>query len=161
MVRFSLAAKYPSTEKLELTWKCGVCELFSFTLWSQNKMIFHKSSTANTQIFWKPVTAFHLLHLHFYFSKSWNTFSCHYLSFKILSTKISNLTLLSNFDGTERKRLQNVNQKYSIQVLEHFIFIFSVKQQPLNTIDYQTINKVQWLLMVSHKYLTVSLCRLT
>ena len=29
MVRFSLAAKYPSTKKLELTWKCGVCELAS------------------------------------------------------------------------------------------------------------------------------------
>ena len=123
MVRFSLAAKYPSRKNLELTWKCGVCELFSFTLWSQNKIIFYKSSTANTQIFWKPVTAFHLLHLDFYFSHSRNTFSCHYLSFKILSTKISKLALLYNFHGTDRKRLQNVKQKYSIQDFEHFNYL--------------------------------------
>lgn len=124
MVRFSLAAKYPSTKNLELTWKCGVCELFSFTLWSQNKMIFHKSSTANTQIFWKPVTAFHLLHLHFYFSQSWNTFSCYYLCLKVLPPKNFKLGLLSNFYRTDRKRLQNIKQKYSILVLEHFIYLF-------------------------------------
>ena len=145
MVRFSLAAKYPSTKNLELTWKCDVCELFSFTLWSQNKMIFHKSSTANTQIFWKPVTAFHLLHLHFYFSQSWNTFSCYYLSLKVLPPKISKLGLLSNFHRTDRKRLQNIKQKYSILVLEHFIYLFGfspLSQQPLNTTDKQIINKV-------------------
>ena len=113
MVRFSLAAKYPLTENLELTWKCGVCELFSFTLWSQNKMIFHKSSTANTQIFWKPVTAFHLLHLHFYFSQSWNTFSCYYLSLKVLPPKISKLGLLSNFHRTYRKKAS----KYQAEIL--------------------------------------------
>ena len=108
MVRFSLAAKYPLTENLELTWKCGV-----FTLRSQNKMIFHKSSTTNTQIFWKPVTAFHLLHLHFYFSQSWNTFSCYYLSLKVLPPKISKLGLLSNFHRTYRKKAS----KYQAEIL--------------------------------------------
>ena len=140
------------------------CLWISFTLWSQNKIIFHKSSTANTQIFWKPVTAFHLLHLHFYFLQSWNTFSCYYLSLKVLPPKISKLGLLSNFHRTDRKRLQNIKQKYSILVLEHFIYLFGFShfsQQPLNTTDKQIINKVQGLLMVSLVYLTVSLCLLT
>ena len=128
---------------------------------SQNKTFFHKSSTANTHIFWKPVTAFHLLDLDFYFSQSWNTFSCHYLSLKILPNKISKLALLYNIHGTDRKRLQNVKQKYSIQDFEHFNYIFGLKQQPLNTTDKQIFNKVQGLLMVSLVYLTVSLCLLT
>ena len=138
------------------------CLWISFTLWSQNDIIFHKSSAANTQIFWKPVTAFHLLHLHFYFSQS--TFSCYYLSLKVLPPKISKLGLLSNFHRTDRKRLQNIKQKYSILVLEHFIYLFGfshLSQQPLNTTDQQIINKVQGLLMVSLVYLTVSLCLLT
>ena len=140
------------------------CLWISFTLWSQNKMIFNKSSTANTQIFWKPVTAFHLLHLHFYFSQSWNTFSCYYLSLKVPPPKISKLGLLSNFHRTDRKRLQNIKQKYSILVLEHFIYLFGfspLSQQPLNTTDKQIINKVQGLLMVSLVYLTVPLCLLS
>ena len=139
------------------------CLWISFTLWSQNKIIFHKSSTANTQIFWKPVTAFHLLHLHFYFSQSWNTFSCYYLSLKVLPAKISKLGLLSHFHRTDIKRLQNIKQKYSILVLEHFIYLFGfshLSQQPLNTTDNKIINKVQRLLMVSLVYLTVSLCLL-
>ena len=93
----------------------------------------------------KACHCFPLVTLRLYFSHSWNTFSCHYLSFKILSTKISNLTLKN------KKRLQNVKQKYSIQVLEHFIYISWVKQQPSNTTDKQTINKVQGLLMESLK----------
>ena len=109
----------------------------------------------------KACHCFPLVTLRLYFSHSWNTFSCHYLSFKILSAKISNLTLLSNFQGTDRKRLQNVKQKYSIQDFEHFNYIFGLKQQPLNTTDKQIFNKVQGLLMVSLVYLTVSLCLLT
>ena len=137
------------------------CLWISFTLWSQNEIIFHKSSTANTQIFWKPVTAFHFLHLHFYFSQSWNTFSCYYLSLKVLPPKISKLGLLSNFHRTYRKKAS----KYQAEILHPgfraFLLSLWLIQQPLNTTDKQIINKVQGLLMVSLVYLTVSLCLLT
>ena len=135
MVRFSLAARDPQKTWNLLANLGSVSCLASLCCLSQNKMIFFSNQVLQTHKYFESLSLlstcytqtfiFSHLFFHFIFSHSRNTFSCHYLSFKILSTKISNLTLLSNFDGTDRKRLQNVKQKYSIQVLEHFIFIFS------------------------------------